>query len=309
VGVGSSTQIDVFIFFIVMYTIKQFLEEYSTEDKCLDKIYKLTCGGACDKCGEVKTFVRVKGRRCYQCPKCYYQVYPTAGTVFEKTRTPLTYWFFAIFLFTVSKNGLSACELQRHLGVTYKTAFRMLHQIRTLIENDESLFSGVVELDETFIGGKNKNRHWDKKVKNSQGRSYQDKTPVFGVLERGGRVNAYAIADTKGDTLKPLVYKYVELDSVIMTDEYNAYRGLSVYYDHQICDHSRRQYVNGDCSTNGLENFWSIVKRSINGSYIKVSKKYLQLYLNECVFRFNNRKSPNLFSDLLGCLSSKPSLG
>jgi transposase len=287
-----------------MYTIKQFLEDYSTDDACLDKIYKLTCRGSCAKCGEVKPYVRVKGRRCYQCPKCYYQLYPTAGTVFEKTRTPLTYWFFAIFLFTVSKNGLSACELQRHLGVTYKTAFRMLQQIRLLIQNDESLFSGVVEMDETFIGGKNKNRHFNKKFKYSKGRGYQDKTPVFGVLERGGRVNAYAVPDTTAETLKTMTYKYVELDSTVMTDEWGAYRGLCVYYDHQVCHHSRKQYVNGDISTNGIENFWSIVKRSIHGSYIKVSRKYLQLYLNEVVFRFNNRHSPNLFADLLGCLSS-----
>jgi transposase-like protein len=207
----------------------------------------------------------------------------------------------------MSKNGLSACELQRHLGVTYKTAFRMLRQIRTLIENDESLFSGVVELDETYIGGKNKNRHHDKKVEHSQGRSYKDKKPVFGILQRGGKVNAYYVPNVRSATLKPIICDKVEVGSSLMTDEWNSYSGLSAYYDHQICYHGRKQYVNGDCSTNGLENFWSIVKRSINGSYIHISKKYLQLYLNEFVFRFNNRDSPNLFSDLLGCLSSRPS--
>ncbi|OJV54045.1 MAG: hypothetical protein BGO31_11805 [Bacteroidetes bacterium 43-16] len=294
------------------YTIKKFQEEYPDDDACLDKIYKLIYGNMteCPKCGSIKEFIRIKTRRCYQCRACYHQIYPTAGTVFHRTTTPLTYWFFAIFLFTVSKNGLSACELQRHLGVTYKTAFRMLKQIRMLISNDESIMKGVIELDEAYIGGKNKNRHKDKKVKNAQGRAYKDKSPVFGILERseGGssRVIAYTLRDVKAQTLQSVVYEKVAPGSAIMTDEWNAYTGLNKDYEHGICFHGRGNYVSGvnsEIYTNGLENFWSTVKRSINGSYVRVSPKYLQLYINEFVFRYNNRKSAEMFNDLINCLA------
>lgn len=295
------------------YTIKRFQEEYPNDDACLDKIFQLTHGKMteCPKCGCTKEFVRVKTRRCYQCRDCYHQIYPCAGTIFHKTTTPLTYWFFAIYLFTISKNGLGACELQRHLGVTYKTAFRMLHKIRSLIINNESVMQGIIELDESYIGGKNKNRHKDKKVKNSQGRAYKDKSPVFGILERSeestSRVIAYTVPDVKSQTLKPLIYEKVEQGSAIMTDEWNSYTGLNKDYDHGICFHGRGNYVSGENNeiyTNGLENFWSIVKRSINGSYVHVSPKYLQFYINEFVFRYNNRDKSEIFNELINCLAS-----
>jgi transposase-like protein len=232
------------------------------------------------------------------------QVYPCVGTPFEKTRTPLTHWFLAIYLFAISKNGMSACELQRNIGVTYKTAFRMLQQIRKLIQNDESLLSGVIELDETYVGGKNKNRHYDKKAEKSQGRAYVDKAPVFGMIERDGRVIAYQVPDVKGTTLKPIIFKKIEVGSDLMTDEFNVYSGLGKFYNHQICDHGKKQYVNGKASTNCMENFWSVVKRTINGSYIHVSKKYLQLYINEVVFRFNNRHKTQIFNEFINLLAS-----
>lgn len=288
------------------FTIKQFREQYSNDEACLDKIFGLTYGSMnhCPDCGNNKPYKRVSNRRCYQCTKCYKQIYPTAGTIFEKTRTPLTYWFFTIFLFTVSKNGLSACELQRHLGVTYKTAFRMLQQIRKLISNDEGILSGIVECDETYVGGKNKNRHWDKKVKNSQGRAFIDKAPVFGMIERGGRVIAYHVPDVKSSTIKPIIFDKVKVGSSLMTDEFNIYRGLGSRYRHEICDHGKGQYTNGSASTNCMENMWSNLKRTINGSYIHVSKKHLQLYINEAVFRYNNRGKEDMFNELLMCLSS-----
>ena len=186
----------------------------------------------------------------------------------------------------------------------------MLKQIRMLISNDESIMKGVIELDEAYIGGKNKNRHKDKKVKNAQGRAYKDKSPVFGILERseGGssRVIAYTLRDVKAQTLQSVVYEKVAPGSAIMTDEWNAYTGLNKDYEHGICFHGRGNYVSGvnsEIYTNGLENFWSTVKRSINGSYVRVSPKYLQLYINEFVFRYNNRKSAEMFNDLINCLA------
>lgn len=284
------------------YTINNFKTDYPTDEACLNKIFMLRTESLkrCPKCGKEVTFQKVKDRRCYYCPKCYYQYYPTKGTIFEKTTTPLTYWFYSIFLFTTSKNGLSACELQRQIGVTYKTAFRMLHQIRTLLSDDSELFNGIIELDESYIGGKNKNRHKDKRVKNSQGRSYKDKIPIFGILQRGGNVSAYVVSDVKSLTLTPIIVNKVAFGSKIMTDEWNSYSSLrNLNYSHEVVYHSRGEYVKNNCYTNGLENFWSVVKRTINGSYIHVSKKYMQNYMNEVSFRYNNRSNKNIFKTLL----------
>lgn len=285
--------------------IKQIREEFSTDDKCLDEIFRLKLRSkVCPNCKSHDSYTRVKDRRCYQCSKCRNQIYPTKGTPLEKTTTPLTSWFFTMSLFTTSKNGVSAKEIQRFLGVTYKTAWRMLKQIRILMKGNDDFFTDdVVELDETYIGGKNKNRHFNKKVKHTQGRSYKDKVPVFGILGRNGKVNAFVVSNVKSDTLRPIIEDKIRLGTTIMTDEWNSYARLNENYNHNIVQHGKGQYVKGKCHTNGLENFWSIVKRTINGSYIRVSRKYMQLYVNECVFRFNNRNNPDIFRTLISCLS------
>jgi transposase-like protein len=264
------------------YTINQFRKEFPTEEACLDKVFKLNYSDlkTCPKCNEETSFRRITTRRCYQCTKCYHQIYPCANTIFEKSRTPLMYWFYAMFLFTTSINGLSACELERHLGVTYKTAWRMLKHIRILLNDQNNIVTkttNTVELDETYIGGKNKNRHSNKKFKHSQGRSIGDKTPVFGILERGKGMKAFVVDNTQGSTLKPIIYKHIETGSIVMTDEWVAYKGLNKFYNHSFVEHGKRVYVNGDCTTNRAENFWSNLKRTLGGSYISVSKKYLQL--------------------------------
>ena len=208
-------------------------------------------------------------------------------------------WFYAMFQFTISKNGLSACELQRTLGVTYKTAYRMLQQIRKSFEIDNSLFEGTVEIDETFVGGKNKNRHKDKKVANSQGRSFKDKTPVLGILKRGGEIATYVVADTKAKSLIPIIESKVAKGANIMTDEWGAYSGLSADYNHEFVYHSRGEYTNADITTNRVENFWSIFKRTVNGAYIHISRKHMQLYANEITFRYNNRDNKQIFQALI----------
>jgi len=281
------------------YTIKDFREEFPDDDTCLDKLFILNhAGNPCPGCTSINTYKRVTGRKCYQCSKCSHQLYPMKGTIYEKSTTPLTYWFYAIFLFVKSKNGLSAMELQRQLGVTYKTAYRMLKHIRISLVQDSIPFEGIIECDETFVGGKNKNRHADKKVKNSQGRSFKDKTPVLGMLERYGKVKAFVVPDTSATSIKPLLYDHIEQGSEVFTDEWGAYTGLKGY-KHEVIYHAVGEYVNGRCTTNGIENFWSHLKRTIHGSYVHVTQKYLQLYVNEVVFRFNNRDNPAIFHDLL----------
>ncbi|OJV27529.1 MAG: hypothetical protein BGO32_02830 [Bacteroidetes bacterium 37-13] len=232
-----------------------------------------------------------------------HQIHPTKGTIFEKSTTPLLIWFYSMFLFSKSKNGLSASELERQTGVNYKTAWRILMKIRQLTNTDTSLNTGVFELDETFIGGKNKNRHWDKKVANSQGRSFKDKTPVFGVYQRGGKVNAYVVDNTKAESLVPIIQQNVVKDSVVYTDEWTAYSSLNKDYQHSFVLHNRKQYKFEDCCTNGIENFGSVLKRTLGGSYIHVNKEYLQQYVNEVAFRYNNRNS-EVFNELVSLISS-----
>lgn len=205
-----------------------------------------------------------------------------------------------MYLFATSKNGLSAKELERHLGVTYKCAFRILHQIRSMLNDDTTLLNGVVELDETFVGGKNINRHYDKKIQGCQGRSHKDKTPVFGMLERGGKVVAKVVKDTKIHSIIPIAKSRIEEGSIVCTDEYSAYDNLRPDYIHERVNHNIGQYANGDITTNRIENYWSNVKRTLKGTYITVSPKYLQNYVNECSFKYNNRGGKNLFNELLG---------
>jgi len=203
-----------------------------------------------------------------------------------------------MFLFLSHKRGVSSCQLARDLGVTQKTAWNMLHKIREYMdyENDHQL-SAEVEIDETFVGGKNKNRHKDKKVEKCQGRSFKDKVPVFGMYQRGGNIVAKVVSDTKAKTLTPLLEQYVSTESRVFTDGWE-YGDINRRYEQLSVDHGAgfygTSYVNNEgeyivVCTNGIECAWSHLKRTILGTYYKVSKKYLQRYVDEFTFRFNTR--------------------
>ncbi len=235
------------------------------------------------------------------------------GTAFAGTKMPLRCWVFAIFLFMSHKRGISSCQLARDLGVTQKTAWNMLHKIRAFMKSQNNqVVSGDVEIDETFVGGKNKNRHKDKKVEKCQGRSFKDKVPVFGVLQRGGNVSAMVVPNTKATTLKPLITQLIANGSNVYTDGWE-YSGLDQYQQYSV-DHSRSLYgmefttADGEiitACTNGIENVWSHFKRMIFGTYYKVSKKHLQRYVDEFVFRFNTRKCSEIeiFELTLQCIA------
>jgi transposase len=274
------------------FTIKEFRKQYPNEETCLDKIFTLRYGKleACPKCQCKASFRRITTRRCYQCTECYEQFYPTAGTVFEKTRTPLEDWFYIIHLFVATRNGVSAKEIERQLGVTYKTAWRMGHQIRTLIGGcSTEQLNGLVEADETYIGGKNKNRHANKKIPNSQGRSTKGKAIVFGMVERGGEVRTKVLQEVTTETLKGALLESVKEGANVYTDDAHQYRGIADSFVHNHVNHSKSEYVRGDVHTNTVEGFFSQLKRTIGGTHISVSKKYLQNYANECAFRYSNR--------------------
>jgi len=272
-----------------IYTIDQFRLDYPNEDVCLDKIFRnnIKADFCCPKCQNQNQFRRVKGRRCYACPTCNYQHYPTKGTIFEKSTTPLTLWFYA----------LSACELERQIGVNYKTAWRILMKIRELSREPDEIFDGIIELDETFIGGKNKNRHYNKRVNYAKD-GMIDKSIVFGMYQRNGKVDAFVVEDRKERTLCPLVYCKIKKDATVFTDELTSYSTLSQRYNHHSIDHSKGQYGNGVIGTNGIENLWSVLKRTLKGSYISVTKPYLQRYVDEVVFRYNY-KNQEVFYELV----------
>lgn len=276
-------------------SIFELTQIFSTEQDCIDYYEDLRWNGivvspfdstsTVYKCSKNRNRCRNTGK--------YFNV--KTGTMFENTKINFRKWFIAIWLVTSHKKGISSMQLGKDIGVTQKTAWFMLQRIRACfgIENNNEL-EGIVECDETFIGGKNKNRHKDKKVPHSQGRSFKDKVPVMGMLQRGGKMNAYVVDDTKRKSIQPLIYKYVNPETTILiSDEWWAYKGLDKYYTHNVIDHSKKEYVSlqdNNIHTNNIEGSWNILKRSVSGMYNHVSKKHLQKYVDEFVYRFNLRK-------------------
>jgi len=266
------------------YTVKDFHKQFKNDADCLDYIFnqRFPDGGTC-KCGKSDCFHPVVGRRAYSCQWCGFQIYPTAGTIFHKSPTSLKSWFFAMFLMSASKNGVAAKELERQLGVTYKCAWRIAHQIRQLMKETGIQLSGTVEADETYIGGKRPGK---------RGRGAAGKTPVIGVLERGGNVVANTATNVKAKTLIPNIADHVEAGSTVMTDELHSYRHLPNFgYIHETVNHGSKEYVRANVHTNSIDGFWSQLKRSIHGTFHHVSGKHLQKYVNEFAYRYNRRKS------------------
>lgn len=271
------------------YSIKHFRSEFPNDEACLDYVFRA-------KYPELaESFYRVKGRKCYE-NKLGQQIHPLKGTIFEKSSTPLTLWFHAIYLFSASKNGVAAKELERQLGVTYKTAWRIASQIRKLMTDDGQLLSGEVEVDEAYIGGKG---YWRAKER----RDIEDrKQVVMGMVQRNGRAKIVHVKSSGARALLPEIQKTIVADTQIYSDEYGAYKSLpKLGYKHGYVKHRDRQFRKGNAHTQNVEGFWSQMKRSINGTYHSVSPKYLQSYADEFAFRYSNRANPNpLFHHLLG---------
>jgi transposase len=281
------------------YTKKQFEAEYPTDAACLDKVFQMRYGNmkCCPKCGKETEFKRVSTRRSYQCRLCYHQLYPCAGTPFEKTRTPLNYWFYVMYLMTTTRNGVSAKEVERILGVTYKTAFKMTKQIRVLMAGKNNgkgkKLTGHVEMDETYVGGKS--------VRNGD-YTPNDKAPVFAMVERLGDVVAEHIPNTQKTTIDPIIEANVDKEARISTDESPIYTNLNKqgFNNHGSIKHSAKQYRRGDISTNTIEGFFGQLKRMIHGTHIHVSDKHLQKYVDEACFRYNHRqKDVDMFGTLV----------
>lgn len=264
------------------YTIKHLRAELGTDNKCLQFVFDNRYGKKfqCPNCEQKGKFYLIESRKRFDCV-CGYTISPLADTIFHKSSTPLTLWFHAIFLFANSRNGVAAKELERQLGVTYKCAWRLAKQIRILFAQAKDPLSGTIETDETYVGGIRKGK---------RGLGAEGKTPVFGMIERQGRAISQVIPNVRLKTLQPIINSSIVKNSTIVTDELRSYSRVRVSgYNHETVKHGAGEYVRGNIHTNNIEGFWSQLKRSISGTHHAVSPKYLQLYLDEFVYRYNLR--------------------
>jgi len=286
-------------------TYTEFMRRFPDSDACLEYLKEkhFPNGTPCPKCSKSSRFHKIKGRSAYSCQYCGHHVYPTAGTIFHKSTTSLQLWFFGIYLVSSSKCGISAKQFGREVGVSYKTAHRMLKQIRYLLSDDDSQpLSGEVEMDETFVGGK-------PRASDTRGMTHAEavrfgmrkKQIVFAAVERGGRVRAGLVPDRSGPTLSEKARQFVLPESMIFTDEWALYVTVGrEFKGHKRIKHKQRIYVEDDAGTQNVESFFALFKNSVRGAHHCVSTKYLQHYLDEYTFRWNRRKEDwTIFAEIL----------
>jgi transposase len=285
------------------YTINDFNRQFPDDEACFEHLResRFPDGVAyCQTCKQERKHHRIKGRPVCACDECLTQISPMAGTIFEHTSTSLRLWYYAMYLMASTRCGISAKQIQRETGVTYKTAWRMFRQIRSLLsESDMQLEGEAVEIDEMYHGGRRKSGGGRK----LRGDDDKMKVPVLGMVERKGRVRAVTVENVKSATLLQTVREHVLPKTLIFTDEHASYDGIKHMregYKHRRINHSSKVYVTGNIHTNTIEGFWSLVKRGIGGVYHQVSQKYLQTYLDEYSFRYNRRDQGNLiFTSML----------
>ncbi|MBL7729431.1 MAG: IS1595 family transposase [Dinghuibacter sp.] len=290
-------------------SIIDLLKAFPTEQSCIDHLERLRWeGNPVSPFSPASKVYKCAGNK-YKCKDTgkYFNV--RTDTIFDNTKIPLQKWFLALYVFSSHKKGISSHQLARDITVTQKSAWFMLHRLRYAFDhpNFKNTLSNTAEIDETFIGGDAKNKHASKKVKNEQGNTKHDKQPVLGMKERDGIVIAKVVESRRKEVILPIIHETVEQDSTIMTDEYTAYNDLAAVYTHRKVNHSAKEYVNQMAHTNGIENFWSHLKRGIDGIYHWVSKEHLQAYLDEFSLRMNTRKfaTQSRFDLILAGVSGK----
>jgi transposase len=286
-----------------LYSLIEFMREYPDDATCLEWLWRNRYSpdgihAECPKCQQERVFKRYatsQQRQSWTCTGCGYHLHPTAGTIFHKSSTSLHLWFYAMYLMTSTRCGISAKQLERELGVTYKTAWRIAKDIRRkLMKQDTTPLTGTIEADETYIGGR---RHGDKRGRPG---IESHKVPVFGMVERMGNVVAITVPNVKRTTLMPHILERVMPASTIYTDELKSYNKLHQNgYHHKRIKHVEKVYVSGDVHVNTMEGFWSLLKRGIGGVYHAVSAKYLQGYLNEYAWRYNHRNDEKAMFEAL----------
>jgi transposase-like protein len=278
------------------YTITDFNSQFPDDAACLEHLKEQRFPGGiayCEMCQKEHKHYRIKGRPVYSCDHCGTQISPMAGTIFEKSTTSLRLWYYAMYLMASTRCGISAKQIQRETGVTYKTAWRMFRQIRSLLsETDMQLEGSKVEMDECYMGGRPRGKRGGPKWLEPS-----KKAVVAGVVERKtgkGKVIARVVEDASKKTLQDFAHEFILPESTVFTDEHPSYTGLDRTYTHHRIQHSAGVYVRGEVHTQTIEGFWSTVQNGIRGVYHSVSKKYLQTYLDEYSFRYNRRDQGNL---------------
>jgi transposase len=297
------------------FSMMEFMRHYPDDAACLDRLWRARFApdghhAQCPKCGRERKFHRTKTRASYTCDTCGLHVHPMKGTIFEKSTTSLQLWFYAMYLITSTRCGVSAKQLERELGVSYRTAWRMLNKIRNVAMTDDgATLSGDVEIDEASVDGKPRKKQGQRELRGtvpnrrSEAAKLRERSraTVFAAVERGGRIKATVLPSRHGPQLKRQVIEWVEPESIVITDEWPAYNGLERHFiDHSRINHSAGWYVQGSTHTNTVEGFFGHLKPSIRGTYRRVSHRWLQGYLNEFVWRRNARLEPgSMFDQLL----------
>jgi len=275
--------------------ILDFQKEFSTDEKCREYLEAQRWNGtpACPFCGSLNVH-RFPNGRIFKCreKQCRNKFSVTVGTIYENTKIPLTKWFLATYILSVHSKGISSLQLATWLGVTQKTAWFLNHRIRVMLTNNApELLEGIVEVDETYIGGSESNKHAHKrKVKGGAG----GKTMVFGALQRGGKVRTKVIPQTNLENVNETIEGFIAPDSTMVSDEHQAYNQVGKKYNHKKVNHREKEYVRKEnilVHTNNIEGYWSILKRQIDGIHHSVSPKHLQRYCDESAFRFNHKES------------------
>lgn len=267
-------------------TILEFMQMFPDDDACLEHLFKARFGAdhECIRCGEGGKWKKLSNMPAYTC-QCGNHAHPMVGTPFHKSHTPLQKWFYAMYLLTTTRHGVSAKELQRQLGVNYKTAWRMGHEIRKYLDfvDGNRPLDGHVEIDETFVGGRQKGK----------GRGAVNKIVVLGMVERDGDVISQVVESTGDAHIVPPIVQNIDKRSTVSTDEYIGYKKLGkLGYQHGSVNHAKDEWRRGQHHTNAIEAYWSILKRSISSTHVSVSKRHLPKYLSEFEFRWNQRHRP-----------------